>query len=130
MNIEEMIFNGASEEEIQEALNQIKAEKARQEAALRAEQEKKKTSAEKEALKTEGRAYLINALIAYSEAFDLLDEGEIWDEKDIAKAEEMIKKLEEMIPLYIKLAELQGEMDKKFGIEDLDNFGFGLGGLF
>ena len=124
-----MIFNGASEEEIQKALNQIKAEKARQEAALRAEQEKKQTNTEKEALKAEGRAYLINALIAYSSAFDLLDEGETWDEEDVAKAEEMIKKLEAMIPLYIKLAELQGEMDKKFGIEDLSNFGFGLGGI-
>lgn len=126
MNIEEMIFNGASEEEIQKALNQIKAEKARQEAALRAEQE---TQDEKEALKAEGRAYLINALIAYSSAFDLLDEGETWDEEEVAKAEEMIKKLEAMIPLYVKLAELQGEMDKKFGIEDLGNFGFGLGGI-
>lgn len=127
MNIEEMIFNGASEEEIQKALDQIKAEKARQEAALRANQ---KAQDEKEALKAEGRAYAINALIAYSEAFDLLSEGETWDEEDIAKAEDMLKKLEEMIPLYIQLGRLQGEMDKKLGIEDLDNFGFGLGGLF
>ena len=127
MNIEEMIFNGASEEEIQKALNQIKAEKARQEAALRASQ---KTQDKKEALKAEGRAYAINALIAYSEAFDLLSEDETWDEEDIAKAEDMLKKLEEMIPLYIQLGRLQGEMDKKLGIEDLDNFGFGLGGLF
>lgn len=127
MNIEEMIFNGASEEEIQKALNQIKAEKARQEAALRASQ---KIQDKKEALKAEGRAYAINALIAYSEAFDLLSEGETWDEEDITKAEDMLKKLEEMIPLYIQLGRLQGEMDKKFGIEDLDNFGFGLGGLF
>lgn len=127
MNIEEMIFNGASEEEIQKALDQIKAEKARQEAALRANQ---KTQDDKEALKAEGRAYAINALIAYSAAFDLLSEGETWDEEDIAKAEDMLKKLEEMIPLYIQLGRLQGEMDKKLGIEDLDNFGFGLGGLF
>ena len=47
MNIEDMIMNGASEEEINEALNQIKAEKARQEAALRAS---KKTN-DKEELK-------------------------------------------------------------------------------
>lgn len=127
MNIEEMIFNGASEEEIQKALDQIKTEKARQEAALRASQ---KIQNKKEALKAEGRAYAINALIAYSEAFDLLSEDETWSDEDIAKAEDMLKKLEEMIPLYIQLGRLQGEMDKKFGIEDLDNFGFGLGGLF
>ena len=112
MNIEDMIFNGASEEEIQEALNQIKAEKARQEAALRAEQEKSETSAEKEALKAEGRAYLINALIAYSTAFGLLEEGESWDEEEVAKAEESIKKLEEMIPVYLKLYEIQKDFDK------------------
>lgn len=118
MNIEEMIFNGASEEEIQEALNKIKAEKARQEAALRAEQE---TQDEKEALKAEGRAYLINALIAYSSAFDLLSDGETWSDEDVAKAEELIKRLEELAPMYIKLYEIQNKFDEDF-------FGsFGLG---
>lgn len=121
MNIEEMIFNGASEEEIQKALDQIKAEKARQEAALRAEQEKKQTSAEKEALKAEGRAYLINAIIAYSSAFDLDDGG--WDEEEVAQLEEMIKRLEELAPMYIKMYEMQNKFDEDF-------FGsFGLGRL-
>lgn len=116
MNIEEMIFNGASEEEIQEALNQIKAEKARQEAALRANQ---KVQDEKEALKAEGRAYLINAIIAYSSAFDLNDEG--WDEEEVAQLEEMIKRLEELAPIYIKMYEMQNKFDEDF-------FGsFGLG---
>lgn len=109
MNIEEMIFNGASEEEIQEALNKIKAEKARQEAALRANQED-----EKEALKAEGRAYLINALIAYSSAFDLLSDGEVWSDEDVAKAEELIKRLEELAPMYIKLYEIQSKFDEDF----------------
>ena len=117
MNIEEMIYNGASEEEINEALNQIKAEKARQEAALRAAQAQVD---EKEALKREGRAHLINALICYSHAFDLLEEGESWDQEDVDKAEELIKKVEGMVPLYIKLAEMQGELDKSFGLGDID----------
>jgi hypothetical protein len=122
MNIEEMIMNGASEEEINEALNQIKAEKARQEAAKAQAQ---KNSNEKESLKAEGRAHLINALICYSHAFDLLDEGEEWDQEDVDKTEEAIKKLEDMIPLYIKIIKMQEDMDKDLG------FGFGLaGGLF
>lgn len=113
MNIEEMIWNGASEEEIAAAMSKIKAEKVKQEAALRAQKENE----DKEALKAEGRAYLINALIAYSQAFDLLDEDEEWGQEEIDKAEEAIKKLEEMIPLYIKLAEMQGDMDKHFGLD-------------
>lgn len=120
MNIEEMIMNGASEEEINEALNQIKAEKARQEAAKAQAQ---KNSNEKEVLKVEGRAHLINALICYSHAFDLLDKDEEWDQEDVDKAEEAIKKLEDMIPLYIKIIKMQEDMDK--------DLGFGLaGGLF
>jgi predicted unusual protein kinase regulating ubiquinone biosynthesis (AarF/ABC1/UbiB family) len=109
MNIEEMIFNGASEEEINKALNKIKAEKARQEEALLAKNNK-------EELKREAREYAINALIAYSYAFDLLDKDAEWDDEDIAKAEEMLKKIEDMIPLYIKLAQMQGDMDDMLGL--------------
>lgn len=118
MNIEEMIWNGASEEEINKALAEIRAEKTRQEEELaKAAQEKKN----KEALKAEGRAYLINAIIAYSSAFDA---GEEFTDEDIANLEETVKRVEDMIPLYLKLAELQNEMGK-----DLDGFTFGLGGL-
>lgn len=116
MNIEDMIMNGASEEEIQEALNKIKAEKARQEAALRANQ---KAQDEKEALKAEGRAYLINAIIAYSSAFDLNDEG--WDDEEVAQLEETIKRLEELAPIYIKMYEMQNKFDEDF----LGSFGLG-----
>lgn len=104
MNIEEMIFNGASEEEIQKALNQIKAEKARQEAVLRAKDTK-------EELKQEAREYAINALIAYSYAFDLLPEDEEFTQEDVEKLEEMLKGIEDMIPLYVKMAELRDKMD-------------------
>ena len=115
MNIEEMIYNGASEEEINAALNKIKAEKARQEEALRAKNSK-------EELKQEAREYAINALVSYSYAFDLLPEGEDFDQEDIEKMEEMLKKIEDMIPLYVKLAQMQDDMDGMFG---LDFFGGG-----
>ena len=127
MNIEDMIMNGASDEEVLAALNAVKAEKKRQEDALRAQLDKEQVAkAEKEALKTEGRAYAINALICYSKAFDLLDEGEDWDEEDVAKAEQMLLRIEEMIPLYAKMIELQDKMDMDFFG---GSFGLGLGGL-
>ena len=129
MNIEDMIYNGASEEEIAEALRAIYDEKRKQEEALRAKEQVQEESKEKEALKAEGRAYLINALIAYVEAFGLLEEGETWDEEDIAKVEEAIKKIEEMVPMYIKLAEMQSDLDKKLGIDDIDPDSF-FRGLF
>ena len=116
MNIEEMIMNGASEEEINEALNQIKAEKARQEAA----KTKAQKNNSKEELKIEGRAHLINALICYSQAFDLLEEDETWEQEGVDKLEELIIKVEDMVPLYIKLAKLQGDLDKHFGLDDID----------
>ena len=123
MNIEDMIWNGASEEEVNAALAQIRAEKIKQEEALRAEQNKRN---DKEALKAEGRAYLINALISYCSAFGLLDEEE-WGQEEIDRAEAAIKRIEEMVPLYIKLAEMQGEFDKGLGLGGIDpNFFNGL----
>jgi hypothetical protein len=106
------------QKQMQEAKEKRQAEI---EAKAKAEQEKinkEARSAAKEHLKEEGRAYAINALICYSQAFDLLEDGEEWDDEDVAKAEEVLKKLEDMIPLYIKLAQMQGEMDKHFGLDD------------
>lgn len=131
MNIEEMIWNGASEEEVEKALADIREEKARQEEAVRAEIAAKEAQAKaaeetkknKEALKAEGRVYLINAIIAYSEAFDLLDEDESWDEESIADLEKTIIKTEQMIPLYMKMFDIQKKFDEMgFG-------GLGLGGF-
>lgn len=84
------------------------------EAKIKAEQEKKNQdarSAAKEQFKAEGRAYAINALIAYSYAFDLMDEDEDFKQEDIDKLEKMLKKIEDMIPLYIKMIELQDKFD-------------------
>lgn len=112
------------ERQLAQAENEYKERKAAEEAACKEAELKALQSKEKEALKAEGRAYLINALIAYSEAFDLLDEGETWDEEDVAKAEEAIKKFEEMVPMYIKLAEMQNEL--RMGNIDPDSFFKGL----
>ena len=122
MNIEEMIYNGASEEEIQKALAEIRAEKARQEEALRANVMKMQEESRKEQLKAEARAYAINALVAYIEAFDLLPEGETMNDEDVAELEQLLIKIENMIPIYFKLFQMHDELE--------EGFGFGLGGLF
>ena len=123
MNIEEMILNGASEEEIEEALAQIRAERDKKLEEERKAQEAAEITSAHEDLIHEARAYLINAIVAYSEAFELTDEPV--DEEDIAALEEAIIKGEKMVPMYKKLFELK----EKFGDTDADIlglFGFGL----
>lgn len=134
MSIEEMIKNGATPEEINAAMQEIYLEKEREDKA-RAEKEarlKKLTEARaeedarKEALKREARACLINAILAYNEAFNLMPESEEL-EKDIESLEQLIIKMEDMIPLYYQIAKLQDEINE-IGKDD-ENFGlFGFGG--
>lgn len=72
-----------------------------------AQEEARKKESDKEALKLEGRAYAINALICYIKAFDLLPEDDELDEEDVAALEEMMKKIERMIPVYAKMLDLE-----------------------
>jgi hypothetical protein len=130
MNIDftDAFEKGMSEQEALEMVQRIcreEQEKAEakikaQAAAHRAKDQAKKTKDEKEALKAEARAYAINALIAYIEAFDLLPEGETIDNEDVAELEQLLIKIENMVPVYFKLFQMQ---------EDLEE-GFDLGGLF
>lgn len=116
---------GMTDEDIMEMMQrQLQEAKDKRQAEIetqaKLEQEKKNREARlvaKEELKAEGRAHLINALICYSQVFDLLEDGEDWEQEDVDKAEELIKKLEDMIPMYIKLAEMQGDLDKHFGLD-------------
>lgn len=123
MNINDLIMSGASEDEIAKAIAEAKMEKARKDEAERVKKEKaaqvKKDNAKVEALKAEARAYVINALIAYSQAFGALDEDAEMTKEELKKLESFIKKFEDMIPLYMKLAEM----------EDALGFEFGFGGL-
>ena len=106
---------GMTEEDIknmmERALASAMEERKAQEAARLEEERKKATARDKEVLKAEGRAYLINAVIAYVEAFDLLDEGEVIDDELVAEIEEHIMKLEAMIPLWKRMHEIQEEFD-------------------
>ena len=141
MSIEEMIKNGASPEEINAAMQEIYLEKERADKA-RAEKEQERmlkalaeheaieTRAEEEArremLKREARAYIINGILAYCEAFDLLD-GEEPDESDIEVLEAYIIQLEDYLPIAKEIAKLQADQKDKFG----EGFNFGLfGGPF
>ena len=93
-DIEEMLARQLDKAENE--YNEKKAAEALKAREVRAQAHK---IANKEQLKAEGRANLINALIAYSEAFDLTDEP--WDEEDIHEIEELLIKLEEMAPMYM-----------------------------
>lgn len=141
MSIEDMIKNGASPEEINAAMQEIYLEKERedkaraekeQEAFLKrlAEKEKAEARAEEEArvemLKREARAYIINGMLAYIEAFDLLD-GEEPDETDIEGLEAYLLQIEAYFPIAKEIAKLQADQKDKFG----KGFNFGLfGGPF
>lgn len=107
---------GMTEEDIksmmENALASAMEERKAQEAARLEEEQKKATARDKEELKAEARAYLINAVVAYSEAFDLIDDS--WDEEDIAELEALIIRMEQMAPMYIKLAEMQEKLDEDF----------------
>ena len=151
MSIEEMIKNGASPEEINAAMQEIYLEKERED-KVRAEKEREdKVRAEKEQermfkalaeheaiearaeeeaclemLKREARTYMINGMLAYIEAFDLLD-GEEPDQSDIEALEAYLIQLESYLPIAKEIVKLQAEQKDKFG----EGFNFGLfGGPF
>jgi hypothetical protein len=118
MNIEDMIMSGASDEEVAQALAALKQEKAAKDEAERQAKEMAAQKSESNALKAEARAYLINALLAYGEAFGLLTHEEIeeMDEEDIKELEAYLIQVEAFIPLMIKMGEMKEEM-KDFKID-------------
>lgn len=118
MNIEDMIMSGASDEEVAQALAALKQEKAAKDEAERQAKEMAAQKSETNALKAEARAYLINALLAYGEAFGLLTHEEIeeMDEEDIKELEAYLIQVEAFIPLMIKMGEMKEEM-KDFKID-------------
>ena len=118
MNIEDMIMSGASDEELAEALAALKQEKAAKDEAERKAKEVAAQKSEMEELKAEARAYLINALLAYGEAFGLLTHEEIEEmsEEDLKELETYLMQIEAFIPLMIKMGEMKEEM-KDFKID-------------
>ena len=122
MNIEDMIMNGANEEEVLAALRNLKAKKAAKDEAEKKAAAAKKDKAQTEELKAEGRGYLINAIISYSLAFGLVTEDEVDDEL-AQELETFIKQMEEMVPLYIKMYELEKKFKKDDPFMGFNGFG-------
>ena len=119
MDFTDAFEKGMSEQEALEIIQRVcreEQEKAEaivreQAAAQRAKAESQKVEKSKEDLLREGRAYLINAVLVYTEAFDLLEEGEEWTEEDIKELETAIIKMEKMIPMYVQLLKMQEKFD-------------------
>ena len=115
---------GLSDEDVR-AMMEVEMMRAKQkyeekQAAERAAKEKAAkqvaASVEKEQLKGEARAHMINAVIAYTKAFDLLDEGEEITEEDVAKIEAELIKFEELIPMLIKLRDIGMDPEGLMGL--------------
>lgn len=121
IDINELIEAGAPEDVIMDAVKKNKAEKA----ALDA---KSKAAKEIESYCAEGRMHLINAILAYDDAFHFFGDEPL-DEEDIEDLTEAIKQLEALFPIYAQMIDVQAKMDeiKKNGTKD-KNSGYGLFG--
>lgn len=118
IDINELIEAGAPEDVIMDAVKKNKAEKA----ALDADA---KAAKEIESYCAEGRMHLINAILAYDDAFHFFGDEPL-DEEDIKDLTETIKQLEQLFPIYAQMIDVQDEM-KKDGSKDKTS-GYGLFG--
>lgn len=117
MDIYDMMKKGMTQEEIFNAFKEesknARETLAKEEAAAQAAASK----AEKDSLKSEARAYVINAIAAYSNAYDL---GELTQE-DAERLEETIidfeVQLETLMPMLKALADTDKRKEKKAEIE-------------
>lgn len=121
IDINELIEAGAPEDVIMDAVKKNKAEKA----ALDA---KSKAAKEIESYCAEGRMHLINAILAYDDAFHFFGDEPL-DEEDIEDLTEAIKQMEALFPIYAQMIDVQAKMDeaKKSNPKDKTS-GYGLFG--
>ena len=116
MNIYDMMKQGKTQEEIFEIFKQesknAREAIAKEEAAAREAEAKAKESEAKAALLNEARAYLINAIVAYSQAFapdiDYSDE-------DIAELETMLKNSEAELEAMFHMTKTMTNLCDVFG---------------
>ena len=123
ININALIEEGAPEDVILDAVRKNREEQAMiEEAKRQAEELKKAESAQKSQMqyRAEGRAHLINAILAYDDAFNIFGPDPL-DEDDIKDLEEAIVMMEELIPLYAKML----DVEKKFKDGEFGSFGLG-----
>lgn len=125
MDIYEMYKKGATSEEVfaafkeearaaNERIAKEEAERKAAEQARLAQEKANKAAAQKEALLAEARAYLINACVAYSEAF-----GEEVTDEDIKKLEQELIGMEKFLEKMINMKGGDLDLSGLFGL-----FGF------
>lgn len=118
MKLYDAMKQGMSEEELraqfEKDLAKAQREIAEEEAKAKAEKEKLECSA----LRTEARQYLINAVLAYSELYNIQTE---WTQEDLDELESTIAQLEDMMPKLIKMAELMEQIkgEEKDGLGNI-----------
>lgn len=117
MDIYDMMKKGMTQEEIFNAFKEESKNARETIAKEEAEAQAKVSQAEKDALKGEARAYVINAVAAYSNAYDL---GELTEENAETLEETIIdfeEQLEAFIPMLKSLADIAKRKEKKAEIE-------------
>lgn len=116
MNIYDMMKSGKSQEEIFEAFKQecagAKEQMAKEEAAAREAEAQTKANEAKLCLLSEARAHLINAILAYSNAF--LPEQK-YTEEEIKELDAMLQASESEIETMFKLSKSLSTMFDVFG---------------
>ena len=99
MTIDEMILAGMPEDEIARAIAEARAAKA-------AADEKAARAQNKETLLEEARAHAVNAILAYIDAFDLVEEP--IGQEDVDELLELVTQVEKLIPVYKKMYDMMG----------------------
>lgn len=73
------------------------------------EYQKKQEEVDKSSARAEARAYLINAIVTYDEAFNIT--GEKWDQEDLKDLENVIIEVEKKIPFLLQMYKLKEKME-------------------
>lgn len=117
MDIYDMMKKGMTQEEIFNVFKEESKNAREIIAKEEAEAQAAASKAEKDSLKSEARAYVINAVAAYSDAYDL---GELTQE-DAERLETTIidfeKQLEALMPMLKALADVDKRKEKKAEVE-------------
>lgn len=104
IDINKLVEDGASNKEIAIAIRanqkELEEKRAKEEAERIAAENKKEKDIEK--FKAEGRMHLINAILAYDDAFHFFGDEPLSDE-EVDDLRETIEQFEEMIPVYVQM---------------------------
>jgi hypothetical protein len=104
IDINELINSGADADAIMEAVKKnLEEKRVAEEKKRQAEETARAKAEEKENLCREARAHLINAILAYDDAFHFLGEEPV-DETTIAELEKMIQVWEKHLPTIFRVS--------------------------